>query len=289
MTYIFLTENEIEHLQQIDSEKVEEIRSEILRFNAKTLDNTLLGRLVFHKNRYFCEDINNLFVIGQITEISGESQTYKSRLLTQLTVFLSLSEICFRFSSACSFYISTDRLFRSDVLENIHSNLSKIHSSIKDGSVGSNLYVSDILTQEDFLEFVYKRLPRILRYNKNIKIIIIDSITSNFRGSSIKDYSHIAIYLKEIAVKYEVAIVCSNQVSAIISDENSFETSKMKPALNYSWQNNINNRVFIKIGSNGKRKMTILKGGPTQSVYSLYLEDGLLYIKNSDPLVNVNY
>ena len=84
--------------------------------------------------------------------------------------------------------------------------------------------------------------------NKNIKLIIIDSLTSLFRGNildcegmqKVNELRSIAKFFYKLCKDYNILVICVNQVSQ------SPEINELVPALGLAWGNLINTRIQLK-------------------------------------------
>ncbi|CAG8560490.1 10747_t:CDS:10 [Diversispora eburnea] len=215
-----------------------------------------------------------------ITEIVGESSVGKTQLSLQLCLTVQLPKEMGGLNGGVV-YISTEKSFHLKRYYQMIPLFQQQYSCMKEVDLAKNVHcvtVSNLETQRNVL---FHQLPILLSSN-NIRLIIIDSITANFRGGfETKEFMNlrrrsseiyqIGIKLKEISDKFNVPIVCVNQVldnfTSMNTDENYFneevkehyeynhyqkqllimggDGTKKIPALGLTWSNTINVRIVL--------------------------------------------
>ncbi|OIR58229.1 MAG: uncharacterized protein A8A55_0984 [Amphiamblys sp. WSBS2006] len=264
---ILLADEEIDALEKTDLEIRERIKSAIEetynKTNARlTTQNGMLGRNIFRPNRYLFQELNTCFKIGHVVELAGESRTRKTRLCLQLSAMLQIRELAPRLAGAAVLYVSTDRRFQYEAFDQILLEMKQSHIIKKEAE--NNILVVQIFTYELQCLFFDSCIHQILEKNKNIKLVVIDSVAANFRGTADRGTCTAAIKtLKTVAVKHRLCVVCVNQVSSVIdegderaeihpppihedyTEENVQRTYKTKPVLQYKWSCNMNQRIFL--------------------------------------------
>lgn len=148
---------------------------------------------------------------GMITEIFGESSTGKSQFCMQLTRTVQYS-VEKGGLNGNAVYISTEGRLPTERLIKINPQIEKVFY----------INCADLETQEHILNV---QLPIILQNpDKNIKLVIIDSISHHLRVELLADnfesfkqnqkyIDRIGLYLNSLAVDHNIAIVVTNQIS----------------------------------------------------------------------------
>ncbi|XP_047107278.1 DNA repair protein XRCC3-like isoform X2 [Schistocerca piceifrons] len=110
---------------------------------------------------------------------------------------------------------------------------------------GDNIFIEHIADVEVLKQCVGTRLPRLLS-ERNVKLIVVDSIAGVFRNyehgdalSRAKDLRNVGGKLHALAEQYKAAVVCVNQVTAGVgnNEQNSV------PALGLAWANMVTTRL----------------------------------------------
>ncbi|WEW55876.1 DNA repair protein rhp57 [Emydomyces testavorans] len=160
---------------------------------------------------------------GYVTEISGESGSGKTQLLLHLLLSVQLPPphgLCKN-----ALYVSTEAHLATNRLSQLlkeHSFLSTLPSDTQRPSLDNVLSITtvDLETQDHILS--YHVPAAILR--QNIGLVVIDSITANYRAESSTDnvtglldraweLKKLGQLLRSLAVKHNIAIVVANQIS----------------------------------------------------------------------------
>ncbi|SCU85304.1 LANO_0C03906g1_1 [Lachancea nothofagi CBS 11611] len=155
-----------------------------------------------------------------ITEIFGSSSTGKSQLLMQLSLSVQASTDCGGLDGKCVFITTEGNLptKRLDEMITYKSKLTGFESVSQNNIFTVNC--NDLASQEHIL---LVQLPILVERNRDIKLIIIDSISHHLRveleSKTFRDsqdnrhyIDRMAQNLLKIAAKYSLAIVVANQV-----------------------------------------------------------------------------
>lgn len=189
---------------------------------------------------------------GYIYEITGESSSGKSNLLIYLALHLQPSLL-----------LSTEKL----------SNRRLHDMSAASGVDTSRVFVRETTDFEDLSHVMKYQVPLQVE-RKGIKTVLIDSITSNFRGHEAslqqrsKDLAELVSTARQLFTM-DVAILFTNQVSdrfnhpkdiASLDGQLRFLGSRSKaPALGLVWVNLIDTRIMLGRRRGGTRWMKVLK------------------------------
>lgn len=184
-----------------------------------------------------CKVIDDLlkggFQRGTLTEIYGESGCGKTQLALQIALNNWIDGTVF---------ICTEDLFPTRRFEQLKLSLPSFDSTI---DYGKNVFVEHITESNDLLACISIRLPKLLALNK-LSVVVIDSIAAPYRCESTnyikraEELREIALLLTSIAQKFNLAVLCINQVTA------SFDSSdNLLPSLGLAWSNMINTRLMI--------------------------------------------
>ncbi len=184
---------------------------------------------------------------GEITEISGEFATGKTQICFQLSVNVQLPAIQGGLDGSV-YYIDTEGTFSSTRVAQIASERGFEPKKFLENIAVTRTYNSD------HLMFLIKNVEKIIR-QRNVKLLIIDSIASHFRAEYIGDNKlvkrqqvvmSLAETLKKLLDKFEIAIVVTNQVIATF-DESLFDKSP-HPALGFAWAHRPHQRLLLRKG-----------------------------------------
>ncbi len=184
---------------------------------------------------------------GEITEISGEFATGKTQICFQLSVNVQLPVIQGGLEGSV-YYIDTEGTFTSTRVAQIASERGFEPKKFLENIAVTRTYNSD------HLMFLIKNVEKIIR-QRNVKLLIIDSIASHFRAEYIGDNKlvkrqqvvmSLAETLKKLLDKFEIAIVVTNQVIATF-DESLFDKSP-HPALGFAWAHRPHQRLLLRKG-----------------------------------------
>jgi DNA-repair protein XRCC3 len=172
-----------------------------------------------------------------ITEITGESGCGKTQISLQLLLQTTLPFDKGGLEGK-SIYFTT-----KDVPFNRLKQMASL-SYESDPNILDKVIIQNIQTEADLYENLEKLLLAIVK--ENIKLILIDSITSLFRISSQKQelfkrsesLFQISSFLKDMAYTHDLCIVVINEVSSVMTESNSLLFGeRVKPSLGLSWEN----------------------------------------------------
>jgi archaellum biogenesis ATPase FlaH len=175
-----------------------------------------------------------------ITEIAGESGSGKTQISLQLLLQATLAFDKGGLEGK-SIYFTT-----KDVPINRLKQIASL-SYESDQNILDKVIIQNIQTEEDLYENLRKLLKAIVK--ENIKLVIIDSITSLFRIGSQKQelfkrsesLFQISSFLKDMAYTHDLCIVVINEVSSVMNDSSNplqlFVGERVKPSLGLSWEN----------------------------------------------------
>lgn len=193
-----------------------------------------------------------------ITEICGESGAGKTQLCMQLALTAQYPTDMGGLNGGV-IYICTEEQFHSRRLQQIIENFPfELNGKIKPKiNFMDNLFITRVTDVEKFENSFNKII--FLVENKNIKLIILDSVTALFRGSSTdiegfqkaKDLRTIVRFFYKLCGTYKVATVCVNQVSQVLDSE------VPEPALGLVWANLVTTRIQLK-KQKSMRKLCII-------------------------------
>ncbi|XP_049947389.1 DNA repair protein XRCC3-like isoform X1 [Schistocerca serialis cubense] len=183
-----------------------------------------------------------------ITEVAGESSCGKTQLCLQLalTVQYPLSIGGLR---AGAVFICTEDVFPHQRLQQL---ITTFPMSWNRGKLmrekinfGDNIFIEHIADVEVLKQCVATRLPRLLS-ERNVKLIVVDSIAGVFRNyehgdalSRAKDLRNVGGKLHALAEQYKAAVVCVNQVTAGVGNDE----QNSVPALGLAWANMVTTRL----------------------------------------------
>lgn len=156
---------------------------------------------------------------GGITEVFGESSTGKSQLLMQLSLGVQLPKSEGGLDAKCV-YITTEGDLPTSRIAGILESRKDWQAQDVDQKNIFTVSCPDLVSQEHIVNI---QLPVLLNRNKDIKLIIIDSISHHLRvelqAKSFKESQENKAYiasmaekLKVLAIEHELAIVVANQV-----------------------------------------------------------------------------
>ncbi|KNC83951.1 hypothetical protein SARC_03815 [Sphaeroforma arctica JP610] len=256
-------------------------------------------------------------LVPGVTEITGDSSSGKTQWALQLclTCQLPLSSggldagakhpvlthhaIILILPPPGALYISTEAAFPTKRLADISTHASARYDAAPDTDWGAQVYVESVRDLPALLATLRTRVPALIR-SRQVKLIVIDSVTSVFRGNSGRDrcvrlpvgllgltpllpfspattYSwcsggsgraikrtdgifQLGLALNTLADQMGVAVVCINQVTAAISDGDTFSASnpfddanRSKPALGLLWSHMIRQRIVLSRRDRGTR------------------------------------
>lgn len=199
-----------------------------------------------------CKNVDELlrggFKTGTITEIYGESGSGKTQLAISTAVNTS--------PNYCV-YICTEDLFPVKRLNQI-----KCSHLQCDNEHGDHIFVEHLTESLELSSCIRVRLPKLLE-KYQVAAIIIDSIAAPFRVESenyvkrAEDIRNSAIMLISLAQKYNLAIICINQVTASIDGN-----LNVLPSLGLAWSNMVTYRLRLRKLDNDSQYNIFLQNQP---------------------------
>ncbi|XP_065201725.1 DNA repair protein XRCC3 [Planococcus citri] len=183
-----------------------------------------------------------------INELSGESGCGKTQLCLQLTLTTQNHEIVGGINKSV-LYICTEDSFPSKRLVQMMENIPPPFKNRYEIPYGDRIYIEHISDVNGLKECLFMRLPNLLNTGK-IGLIIIDSIAALFRADyapqdglqRTKDLRSVGCQLHSLSKKFNICVLCVNQVTSSISTN---ETDPI-PALGLAWANLVTTRIVMK-------------------------------------------
>ncbi|XP_065833130.1 DNA repair protein XRCC3-like [Oscarella lobularis] len=187
-----------------------------------------------------------------ITEISGESGAGKTQLSLQLCLTVQLPVEKGGLGGE-ALYVSTECSFPSKRLMQMATAFRETHQMIF-SSVGqlTDRICIEHVASSDGLTALIDRLPQ-MTSQKNIKLIIIDSLAAVFRADfdqneaveKAKALLYIGRKLMEITRRKSIPVVCINQITALKPQRQGPTRSSSSPALGLAWSHVVTVRLFL--------------------------------------------
>ncbi|PSN35087.1 hypothetical protein C0J52_22703 [Blattella germanica] len=208
-----------------------------------------------------------------ITEIAGESGSGKTQLCLQMTLTVQYP-ISDGGLDGGAVYICTEDAFPSRRLQELFQTFPPTFKKFeKNANFSDNIFIEHIGDAENLKQCLWSRLPQLLTHRK-IKLLIIDSIAGVFRAeydvnnaiNRAKDLQMIGTQLHKLADKFQLAVICVNQVSDVISDE---AKQKSVPSLGLAWANLVTSCLQI-----SRTAQTIVDSHQSVTVRTLDVEKG---------------
>ncbi|XP_037029536.1 DNA repair protein XRCC3-like isoform X3 [Bradysia coprophila] len=192
---------------------------------------------------------NGISTVG-ITEICGEAGSGKSQLCLQLAVTVQLPEYLGGLGRG-AVYISTESSVPVSRTFDIAQHFKKQHGGQVDHiNFSDNIFIKEVLTETELLECVNHGLP-ILMNRSRVGLLIIDSIGAVFRIASnyiarAEQMRDLCEALLKLSEKHRCAVVCVNQMSAVINSKTSASPENQNvPCLGLLWANLVTTRLQI--------------------------------------------
>ena len=231
-------------------------------------------RLSFMNDR-FDEYFDNCGIPpGCLVEIAGNSGAGKSNICLQLAISCLSS-----FQSQSVLYFCTEGNFPFRRLFEILQQKFPTFPLDRIYSLTDRLKIQHIADYETLLHVMRYHLEVAVN-NYNVKLIIIDSIVCDSRGErelSSKEvtqvYVELSELLKTIASRFNLFVICANQVMDIITEgktavnynllatlERPHILTQSIPCLGISWASSVNMRIFVWKDWDAQRKLLVLWG-----------------------------
>ena len=181
----------------------------------------------------------------ELTEVAGGFGSGKTQLCFQLCINVQLP-----FEEGgldgTAFFIDTERTFSPKrIVEMATYRGLDVESILENIYVGSAVNTHHLFSIVDTLEEIIKE--------KNVKLLIVDSFASHFRSEYIgkerlverqQRIMQIAEELVALAVKFDLAVVVTNQIIANV--EEFLFGSPEEPALGFAWAHRPQQRIFLR-------------------------------------------
>lgn len=181
----------------------------------------------------------------ELTEAAGGFGSGKTQLCFQLCINVQLP-----FDEGGlegnAFFIDTERTFSPKRIVEMAT-----YRGLEVEEILENIYINPALNTHHLFSIV-DTLDEIIQ-KKNIKLLIVDSFASHFRSEYIgkerlverqQRIMQIAEELIALAVKYDLAVVVTNQIIANI--EEFLFGSPEEPALGFAWAHRPQQRIFLR-------------------------------------------
>jgi len=181
----------------------------------------------------------------ELTELAGAFSSGKTQLCFQLCINVQLP-IENGGLEGKAFFIDTERTFSTKRIREM-----AYYRDLDTTKVLENIIVAPTLNTSH-LESIIAQLPDYIS-REQIKLVVIDSFASPFRAEYIgkeklvqrqQKIMQIAEQLVLTAVKYDVAVVVTNQIIANIDDFLYGKTEE--PALGFAWAHRPQQRIFLR-------------------------------------------
>jgi len=202
------------------AEKIIKAAQDIEKMGFKSADKIWEKRKALNRLTSGSQNLDDLllggFEPGAVTELYGEYRTGKTQICHQLCVNVQLSYENGGLEGN-ALYIDTEGTFRPERLIQMALGRDLDYNSILKNTILGRAYNSDHQI------LLAKEAHRIIK-EKNIKLIIVDSLIGHFRSEYIgrgtlatrqqKLNSHIHDLLRLTEIYDELGVVCTNQVSS---------------------------------------------------------------------------
>jgi len=218
----------------ITGNEVKERRSKqkFISFGSKAFDKMLGGGL--H--------------IGSITELYGQWASGKTQIAHLLCVTVQKDD-----PTAISIYIDSESCFRNERIEHFAKGLK-----LDPDKILNNIKVARVFNT-DHQMFMVEKIEELIKNGENVKLIIVDSLTSLFRSEfsgrgqladrqqKLNKHMHALSKMAEI---YELAVCVTNQVMA---KPDSFFGDPTEPIGGHIVGHNSQYRIYLRRGKKGSR------------------------------------
>lgn len=187
-----------------------------------------------------------LKVAGGITELSGESGSGKTQLCLQLALMAQNSPAVGGIDKYVV-YVCTEDNFPSKRLQQLINRMKSPFKTCLELCYGDRIYVEHLADVKGLKNLLFSRLPSLL-HSGTVGLLIIDSIAALFRAEyslqegiqRTKDLRSIGCQLHSLSKKYELCVLCINQVSASLNENDCV------PALGLAWANLVTTRIVMR-------------------------------------------
>lgn len=195
-----------------------------------------------------------------IVEIFGESGTGKSQLCMQIALTAQYPESRGGLNGGVV-YICTEEHFQSKRLKQLIQHFPKQYYKDRTSDIdfGNNIFIEHTADFETLVNCLSRRIP-VLTKRRNIKLVIVDSIAGACRGSysiaegyqKANDLRTIGSILQTLCDEHCIMVVCVNQVSDVVSSNNSKESQSVA-ALGLAWANLVSTRLQLSRFSDSRK------------------------------------
>ncbi|KAH0620333.1 hypothetical protein JD844_020632 [Phrynosoma platyrhinos] len=182
-----------------------------------------------------------------ITEIAGESSAGKTQIALQLTLSVQYPYKYGGLESG-AVYICTEDAFPNKRLQQLIQQQANLRDDVPPNVVqrikfGNGIFVEHAADLDAFLNCITKRI-NILLSRGMVRLVIVDSIAALFRcefgaKDSVLKAKYLQVFgakLHQLSSKFQIPIVCINQVSCI--------AQRVAPALGITWSNQLLMRLM---------------------------------------------
>ena len=200
-------------------------------------------------------------VYPSLVEIAGDSGTGKTQLCLQLAVSaqmpVDLGGVGLNRSVA---YICTEDSFPSsrfkEIIEARAPQIYRHRSVPIDKSlfqeISDRVYIEKADTSSGLEHYLTRWIPKLVE-EKNLGLLLVDSIAGALRDEFIVDPHglraetlwRIAKLLRSITFKYNIPVVCINQVTAVIENGELSPKRNSKAAMGLVWSSVVNERYVL--------------------------------------------
>ncbi|CAO3593996.1 unnamed protein product [Absidia cylindrospora] len=206
------------------------------------IEKRQLSIMELEKNQYLtCHDphiddiLGKGIPLGSITEVVGESSSGKTQLCLQLCFTVQKPKQLGGLGGECVYLYNEGKFSTSRCLQ-LATWFGKEYDRTPH-ALTQSIHTMYVPTTEEFYRTIAYQVPVLLARNKKIRLVVIDSIGSAYRGcggggggteqqssrqaqfDSLQEISDLGVRLKKLAYKHKVAIVVVNQVSDAIVNE----------------------------------------------------------------------
>ncbi|VYS55593.1 unnamed protein product [Arabidopsis thaliana] len=211
-----------------------------------------------------CSDLDNILGGGiscrDVTEIGGVPGIGKTQIGIQLSVNVQIPRECGGLGGK-AIYIDTEGSFMVEralqiaeaCVEDMEEYTGYMHKhfqanqvQMKPEDILENIFYFRVCSYTEQIALV-NHLEKFISENKDVKVVIVDSITFHFRqdyddlAQRTRVLSEMALKFMKLAKKFSLAVVLLNQVTTKFS-EGSFQLAL---ALGDSWSHSCTNRVIL--------------------------------------------
>jgi len=190
--------------------------------------------------------------VGSVTEIYGVAGTGKTLVCLQLCLNVQLP-VSHGGLAGKAVFISTMKTCPTQRLAQLTEAMNEKYGDV-DIKYMDNIYIQHANIKEDLFQIIFHHLPALLEKEKDIKLVVIDSMAGIFRTETnyiqrAQDFRYIVQKLENLADVYNFAILATNQVSSMAN--NSFKTED-KSSLGTMWETLVTTKLRLTLS--GRKK-----------------------------------